>query len=731
VYLKFSLSLITFVLALLGSSEWMLNPVLAQGSAQGSKRKPNIVLINLDDCDVDLVNKQRLENFPMLEKLASQSVRFTNCHATTPLCGPSRACLFRCQYAHNTGYRTNRANLDAGSGFTGGTQYFMDSGLANDQLSVWMKNAGYHTMLVGKYFQGETEHVPVPGWDRFVAFGGNRYIDRITIFDFYQDGTTKAVIRDGYRTDLEADETIGLIDEYAKTVDPEKPFFLYLAPVAPHVGPMRENSIPQRWKDRFPTTELPRCENFNEADVSDKPLVYRDILPMSPGDMKKLRDTQRYRMIAMLGIDEMVRRVREKIAAIGQEENTVIILTSDHGYLMGQHRIHGKSFPLIESTKVPLWVYDPQRRKSRTANQLLAHIDIAATVAELGGAGIPEFADGRSFVSLLSDESIAEEDAIRQSVLVENWESRLQSASKQKVVYSSIIKPNSIYTQWANGEREFYKLDSDPSQLNNAWESLDASQRSLLQGELHSLRQNTSRNSETTVSISFPTVNRKFAGPDIELSGFIESTSQPETARVSIQRKETGEYWNGSSWQEERVTIETESPPQPGLLNMWRVKPNFRQLNPGEVLLIEGHAELPVSEKPDSVRKLEVVFDSQPPKVSVTRPLNQHAYPEFSNFGGLITDDHGSESVQLVVYDLKSKKYFDGEQWLDESCYAPVFVNAKLGRWHAKHSLPEGSYEVYAIGKDSAGNWSRPESKIRIVVDQAIKARIKLADPVR
>jgi len=699
---------------------------------QEAKRKPNIVLINLDDCDVDLVSPQRLKHFPTLEQLASKSVRFTNCHATTPLCGPSRACLFRCQYAHNTGYRTNRPNLDAGSGFTGGTQYFQDSGLAADQLPVWMKSAGYHTMLVGKYFQGETDHVPVPGWDRFVAFGGNRYIDRISIFDFYQNGETKATIRDGYRTDLETDETIGLIDEYAKTVGPDKPFFLYLAPVAPHIGPMRENSIPEKWKDRFPDVELPKTANFNEGDVSDKPLVYRDTLPMSPGDLKKLRDTQRYRMIAMLGIEEMIQQVQEKVAAIGQEKDTVIILTSDHGYLMGQHRIHGKSFPLVESTKVPLWVCWPETGAPRDANQLLAHIDISATIADLGGATLPDFADGRSFARLLHDATIKEDDAIRQSVLVENWESRLQAASKEKVVYSSIVKPESVYTQWANGEKEFYDLNSDPEQLENIHASLEPSQKSNLQAQLHSIRQNSSRSKQTAVSISFPTVNRKFVGPDIELSGFVESVSQPEAVGISIRRKETGEYWNGDRWQEGFAKIETESPPDAGLLSMWRVKPGFTKIDAGEVLFVEAHTDgTKRDKKQGSISRLEVVFDSQPPKVSVTRPLNQHVYPEFSNFGGLITDDHGSESVQLVIFNLQTEKFFDGEQWIDEQCYASVFVNADLGRWHARHALPDGRYEIFAIGKDSAGNWSSPQTKIRIVVDQSTKGRQKLAEPIQ
>ena len=725
----FSLSVIALAIAQFG----VQGSVACAFQTQTTKRKPNIVLINLDDCDVDLVNERRLKHFPTLQHLASKSTRFTNCHATTPLCGPSRACLFRCQYAHNTGYRTNRPNLDAGSGFTGGTQFFQDSGLAENQLPLWMKNAGYRTMFLGKYFQGDTNLVPLPGWDRFVVFGGNRFIDRITIYDVYQNGKIGAKVRDGYRTDLETQETLGLLDQYAK-VEPEQPFFLYLAPVAPHVGPMRENSIPEKWKDRFPQVELPQSVNFNEDDVSDKPLAYRDILPLSSEGLSDLKDLQRYRMIAMLGIEDMLRSVQEKIAQIGQEQNTIIILTSDHGYLMGQHRILGKAFPLVESTKVPLWVYWPETVSARAADQLLAHIDISATIAELGGATLPEFADGRSFAKLLTDESITNKDAIRDSVLVENWESRLKAASKQKVVYSSIVKPESVYTQWANGEKEFYDLAADPGQLQNGFASLSAAEQSSLQAELHSLRKNTARDTTPTVSISFPTVNRKFVGPEIELSGFVESVTQFEPVGLSIQRKETGQYWNGSSWQKDFAKIATESPPGAGLLSMWQIKPRLADLGAGEVLSIEALVDgdaIPGTDAAVSVRKLEVVFDDQAPTVSIRRPLDQHAYPEFSNFGGLIADDQGSETVQLVIFNRDTKKFFDGEQWTSDQSHAPVFVNPELGRWHANHSLPEGSYEVFAIGKDSAGNWSEADNRIRFAIDQKIKERKPLEEPLR
>ena len=719
--------LLLCAISLLPAESCAANDELANGAP--APGKPNIVLINIDDCDVDLVSDQRLQYYPNLKQLADSSVRFTNCHVTTPLCGPSRACLFRSQYAHNTGYRTNRANLDVGSGFTGGTQFFLDSGLADDQLAVWMKQAGYHNMLDGKYFQGKTDHVPLPGWDRFVAFGGNSYHSAVR-FDFYQDGKKKIDTRVGYRSDLETDEAIELLDQYSREVDPEKPFFLYVAPVAPHSGTPGEDPVPARWKDRFQEVDLPSSENFNEQDVSDKPVVYRDTLPLSKKELANLKLAQRRRLIAMLGIDEMVKRIREKIADIGQADNTILIFTSDHGYLLGQHRMHGKSFPLVEATQVPLWVHWPEKCKPRDAGQLLAHIDISATIAELGGASLPDFVDGRSFSKVLLDDSITDADVVRESVLVENWESRLNSVSKQKVVYSSIIEPGSMYTQWATGEHEYYNLKSDPYQLKNGYESLDAATKSSLQAKLLSLRRNVTRESGTTATISFPTVNRKFIGPNIELEGFAESDTPSGPVNFSIRRKTTGEYWNGSGWDKELIQLPTESPIGAGFLYAWRAKPNVTGVESGEVLTIEMHAK-ETSKQNASVSKLDVTYDLQPPTVTVIRPASQNVYPKFSNFGGTISDDHGPEDVRLFIFDIVSKRYFDGEQWTTQKNSVSVLINRQRGLWHAFHPLPDGRYEVSAIGKDAAGNWSEPAAPNRCVIDSKQQRRKKLKDEIR
>ena len=287
-----------------------------------------------------------------------------------------------------------------------------------------------------------------------------------------------------------------------------------------------------------------------------------------------------------------------------------------------------------------------------------------------------------------------------------------------------------MYTQWATGEKEYYDLDLDPNQLNNSYESLGKSEVETLEAELHSIRRNASKDSGTSATLSFPTVNRKFIGPETELAGFVESGGRAEPIEVSIQRKSTGEYWNGSSWVKEAVRIQTEAPAGAGLLYEWYAEPRIAELEAGENLTIEVHSETESAQNA-TIRKLDVVFDNQPPKVRITRPVNRMGYPEFSNFGGQIEDDRGPDDVKLTIFNLDTEKYYDGRNWVAEESQVSVFLNVKLGRWHAQHPLPDGRYEVTCVGKDSAGNWSEKSKPVRCVVDRTYEKRQRLGKEIQ
>ncbi len=131
---------------------------------------PNIIVINLDDADRDSVEIDFLRGgsyrfLPNIDRLANEGLRFVNLHSTSPLCAPSRACFFTGQYAHKNGFKNNDPTTDFARGVTGGFQHFRDYGgfgsrelpSLQNEIGMWMKEAGYRTMLVGKYLHNGFE----------------------------------------------------------------------------------------------------------------------------------------------------------------------------------------------------------------------------------------------------------------------------------------------------------------------------------------------------------------------------------------------------------------------------------------------------------------------------------------------------------------------------------------------------------------------------------------------
>ena len=198
--------------------------------------RPNIILINLDDADVRMMADDQLQvYYPAMWNLAQQSIRFTNVHATSPFCGPSRAALMRGQYAFNTRIRNNRPNDLNSNGFPGGYQEFLAQGHHLNELGVLMRQAGYHTIHVGKYHHSGFDDVVPPGWHDVAITGGAKYFNnsRFTNIDV-PEGERSPAGKDVYTTHLDRDQSIFFLDQHMLQ-NPGKPFMLYIAPLAPHL----------------------------------------------------------------------------------------------------------------------------------------------------------------------------------------------------------------------------------------------------------------------------------------------------------------------------------------------------------------------------------------------------------------------------------------------------------------------------------------------------------------
>ena len=285
------------------------------------RNRPNIILINLDDADVDLFADDILnDHLPNIKRLAREGLNFTNCHVVTPLCGPSRTCLLRGQHAHRTGIKTNVAAGPMNNGFSGAYQLYKKLGYEQEHLGVWMQRAGYRTMMIGKYLHGRMNPNELPGWDDLhICFGGNYYATSRYSTRLPADQRRTATKANEYRTVVETDEAVWMIQEQAKrnsaldTDASPQPFFLYIAPLAPHKPAGKTVMLQNQYKDVGKAPDKPirmrETPDLNETDVSDKPEHLR-IAKLSNATMETLHEEHRKRVVSLKSVDDMVRRIR-------------------------------------------------------------------------------------------------------------------------------------------------------------------------------------------------------------------------------------------------------------------------------------------------------------------------------------------------------------------------------------------------------------------------------------
>lgn len=388
----------------------------------------NFVVIVTDDQRWDTVWAM-----PSLQEIAESSVRFTNAYVTTPLCSPARASFLSGGYlAQNTGVRDNA-----------GAQVFFDA----DTLATRMQDAGYATGLVGKYinpYEDVAPYVP-PGWTRFVVNNDDGHEPDWFSYHVTTGSTTTSPATGSvvgpitqYLTDFQRDEALSFIDDHAS-----EPFLLWLALHAPHAP-----STPAPGDEGLFPGYVYQHRAWGEADLSDKPAAVRSrAVGWNP-----LQNLGPLHLRPLAAVDRAVAAIRARLEALGLLDRTVLIFTSDNGFLWGEHRLTAKAWPYEEAIRVPLIVAAPGVAAQVDEHLVATNLDVGATVLEL--AGLAPVGDGASLAPLLAGEA----PPWRGEVLIESF-------SDQRV-WSGLRTRDALgewkYVEWSNGDRELYDLLNDP-----------------------------------------------------------------------------------------------------------------------------------------------------------------------------------------------------------------------------------------------------------------------------
>ena len=664
-------------------------------TAQTVQQKPNIVLINLDDADADLLSDETLSlRFPNLETLANKGLRFTNTHSTTPLCGPSRACLLRGQYAHNTNIFINEPSADVANGMPGGMRLYREQGFYENDLSTWMQDAGYHTMMVGKFIHGDFENTRPQGWDDFYSYMGSRY------FDFYRPTNERpsgvwTLSEPGvYRTNSETDDALKLMQAHSDR-DNDKPFFLYLNPLAPHNGTNQRMVDVERYGDLWNGILAPMDESYDELDYSDKVGDFAT-LPRIPRVWENYINTHyRDRLLATLSFDDQLGAIVDKLESLGQLENTYIFVTSDNGFSQGENRVFGKGYHFDHATRVPLLVAGPGVTHD-SKNHLLAHIDLAPTIVDIAGGTIPSFVDGTSFKQLIDDPNSVAEDRWRESILIENWETKSILGNDVLCAANTMRRYDTVYTEHATGQQEYYDLSSDPLQLNNSYSSLSSIGKAALAMQLRSLK--TDR--DPLVGISSPAEDsQEFVGA-VALNGIIDSPAGVIDVRIALLDTVSRRFWNGSDWvsdfQQVSATVNRTS-----MMSQWSYDFNPVGNLPGGTVKVwvwgydlVGRFSEPVT----TTFKLE----TSPPTSEILSPGHFETFSNELTVHGNAFSSNAADLVRVIIRRRSDGQYFNGVDFQSDWTFLPTPV-AEDGTWSTSIELDTGAYFVATYAIDNSG----------------------------
>jgi arylsulfatase A-like enzyme len=392
-------------------------PLVVRPARAVDGARPNILVFVTDD--------QRIDGLSVMPKTASWfragGTTFPNGVVTTPLCCPSRASIFTGRFAHNHGVRRNEDPVAVRA---------LDQSLT---IERYLHDAGYHTAIGGKFLNTWPNTTTPP------------YFDRSRLGEAYEPGGA-------YQTDVLGDFAVQSLNAWEPS--DATPWFLYLAPKAPHE--------PYTAQAKYANAPVPAWNgppSVFEPDRSDKPAWVR-AESHTPAEANSIRIAQSR---TLMSVDDLVDRVMGRLDALG-ETNTLAVFLSDNGYFWGEHGVvDTKRLPYLESVEVPFHLRWPGHVAPGAVDpRLVGGIDLAPTFLDAAGLAAPQNhpMDG---VSLLSGFR-------RSRIHLEYYRS---TDSQKWPSWAASLTPTSEYVEWYDDDlqtisfREYYDLANDPWQLTN------------------------------------------------------------------------------------------------------------------------------------------------------------------------------------------------------------------------------------------------------------------------
>lgn len=410
-----------------------------------AQNKPNIIFILADDLgygDVGFNGQDKIKT-PVLDNMASQGIVFTNHYAGSTVCGPSRTSLMTGLHSGHSPIRENPRWTKSGK----------PASLDPNQVTVAreLKRAGYTTGIIGKWGLAENLDAGLPnkqGFDYFYGFNTHGaahhyYPEKLWENDqlIELEGNVMMDKIGRYTQDLFTEKALNFIDKNQK-----ESFFLYLAYTIPHY----ELTIPEDEKVDYNKEDWPLRE-------------------MKMGHYRNDKNGHVTYASMVTRMDSDIGLVFDKLKALGIDDNTLVIFTSDNGheydnlkdeFFNSNGLFRGKKRDLYEGgVHVPFVAVWPNKIKPATkSNHVSAFWDFLPTVCDIAAIKPSAKVDGISYLPSLIDDKQKEHDYLY-------WE-----FNERKGPLQALLKDDWKLVRFVGKHSELYHIKDDPEEKQDLYD---------------------------------------------------------------------------------------------------------------------------------------------------------------------------------------------------------------------------------------------------------------------
>lgn len=415
-----------------------------------SSKPPNIIVILTDDQRWDAIGYagNKIIKTPEQDQLALEGTYFNKAFVTTPICGASRATII-------TGLYERKHNFTLG-GTTLNPVYLKKN------YPLELRKNGYHTGFFGKFGiknNGDLSNI----------FSEFEVYDRNNKFEDHRGYYYKSIGKDTvHLTQYTGHKALAFIDNAPS----DGPFCLSISFSAPHAHDGAWKGIKKQyfWQeevdDYYRDTVIPGPNNASDDRFAALPKEVREGFNRVRwywryDSKERYQESLKgyYRMIS--GVDKELGKIREMLTKKGIADNTIIVWMGDNGYFLGERQMAGKWLMYDNSVRVPLIIYDPRVKKHHDVEDMVANVDLAATILDFSGVKSDLKTHGISLVPYVYNGSSKYK---RKELMIEHlWD------------FQPIPPSEGIRTeQWKyfryrtiKATEELYDLENDPQELNN------------------------------------------------------------------------------------------------------------------------------------------------------------------------------------------------------------------------------------------------------------------------